>query len=180
MRAAAVHDFIQLIERFQIDHRATPAIDIGGTDKVYLEGEIRANPLKELCPEITFLDKGFNEERIGAHSEESLDFLDKYSIGHLVDKHRLVLCFDVLEHVPNPFLFCEHLIDITRPGGYIYAATVFEWQYHPSPEDYFRFSPTGMTEIFQNTVNASRSKFKPLATDWASDKKGVYMLGQRL
>jgi hypothetical protein len=40
------------------------------------------------------------------------------------------------------------MIFVAKPGGYIYVATVFEWPYHPSPEDYFRFIPAGLRELF--------------------------------
>jgi len=179
MRKSAISDCIRILKHYCVDPSCGEVIDVGGTETVYLDTALARNPLLELSPNLTFLDKGFNVEFIGTKANEVLDFLDSSPISHLQGGFGLVYCFDTLEHVSNPFLFCEHLIYITKPGGYTYVATVFEWPYHPSPEDYFRFSPAGLRELFQSPLNRLRDEFSVLWCDWGSDRKGVALLGQR-
>ena len=108
------------------------------------------------------------------------DFLDPQTIVPLRAGYDLVLSFDTLEHVRDPFLFCEHLIAVAKPGAYLFVATVFDWPYHPAPEDYFRFSPAGLRELFENPRNALTGSFSVLYADWDEDKKGVFLVGRRL
>ena len=180
MRSAAFQDCLQVLKKFGIDPTRGAVIDVGGTETVYLDGVPSPNPLKTLNPHIVFLDKGFNVELLGTAAHEAVDFLDIRAVSRLAGRFDLVFCFDTLEHVPDPFRFCEHLIYITRPGGHIYVATVFEWPYHPSPEDYFRFSPAGLRECFISPRNGLRDQFAILWCDWGSDGKGVALFGQRL
>lgn len=56
---------------------------------------------------------------------------------------------------------------------------VFEWPYHPSPEDYFRFTPAGLRELFLSPLNHLREEIQILWCDWGTDGKGVSLLGRR-
>jgi len=152
---------------------------VGGTDIIYLDNGFAPNPLLEISPKLTFLDKGFNIEHIGGAAEEQVDFLEAETISHLRSRFDLVYCFDTLEHVSNPFLFCEHLVDITRPGGYLYVSTVFQWPYHPSPEDYFRFSPDGLRELFCSPANRLHEEVEVIWCGWESDRRKVMLLARR-
>jgi SAM-dependent methyltransferase len=60
----------------------------------------------------------------------------------------LVICCSVLEHVRRPWQMAENLMQITRPGGALYVAVPWVWRYHAYPDDYFRFSWRGITELF--------------------------------
>ncbi|MEM3433753.1 MAG: FkbM family methyltransferase [Candidatus Methanomethyliaceae archaeon] len=179
MRKSSVEDCIKVLKHFGIDPSQGEAIDVGGTDVVYLDNGFAPNPLLEISPNLTFLDKGFNVKRTGGIVDMLIDFLDAEAITHLKGRFDLVYCFDTLEHVSNPFLFCEHLIDITKPGGYIYVSTVFEWPYHPSPDDYFRFSPDGLKELFCNIANRHHAEVKVIWCGWETDRNKVSLLAQR-
>jgi len=180
MRSAAFQDCLRVFRKFGIDPSRGSAVDVGGTEVVWLDGVPAPNPLKRLNPNLLFLDKGFNVEALGTSADYVVDFLDSATVSSLQCKFDIVFCFDTLEHIPNPFLFCENLIYITKNGGYVYVATVFEWPYHPSPEDYFRFSPSGLRECFTGPANRLREEFLVLCCDWCSDGKGVFLLGQRV
>ena len=109
------------------------------------------NPLLTMIPNIQFFDRGFNADAIATASDVEGDFLLERDVLPLENQFDLVLSFDTLEHVSDPFTFCRNLVRVARPGGHIFLATVFAWEYHPSPEDYFRFSPTGLIESFANS-----------------------------
>ncbi|TLN14024.1 methyltransferase domain-containing protein, partial [bacterium] len=51
------------------------------------------------------------------------------------------VCLNVLEHVQNPFRVFAALFQVMRPGGLLIVETVFAFPYHPSPNDYWRFTP---------------------------------------
>jgi len=179
MRRSAVEDCLVVLEHFGVDLRHAKAIDVGGAEQVNLDGAFIANPIRRVCEDLTLLDGGFSVEKIQTAANTVGDFLEEDTISPLQSRFDLVFTFDTLEHVKNPFLFCEHLVAVTRPGGYVFAATVFSWSYHPAPEDYFRFSPAGLRELFENQCNRYSSDFEVLHSGWGSDKKGVLLLGRR-
>jgi len=183
MRQAAVSDCLRVLEYFGVDSRATPAIDVGGTPEVALQvGRAvtnRRNPLLEVNPEIRFLDRGFNIELLKTRADTVVDFLDEEQIAPLERRFNLVFSFDTLEHVSNPFKFCEHLARIAKPGGFIYVATVFTFAYHPSPEDYYRFSPSGLRQCFTDAANRMAGSTTVVWSGWGSDSYGVSLLAYR-
>lgn len=183
MRMAAVRDCLRVLQHFGVDLAQTPAIDIGGTRSVYLlegtRGRTVENPLLAVNPQLTLLDRGFNAEEFDTGQDETMDFLDPRAIAHLRDRHALVFCFDTLEHVSNPFVFSDHLVQIARPGGFVYVSTVFSWEYHPSPEDYFRYSPVGLRQCFKDGANTSRDGVSIVWCDWESDERAVALLAYK-
>lgn len=172
MRQSAVRILERLLRDRGIDPARVSCLDVGGTRKVWLElsppkppGRVRAailrrlgavftrvrrpyeiteNPLCGRIPGIRFLDSGFNADAIGTDADIAVDFLDESAVAPLEGRFDLVISFDTLEHVRDPRRFCRHLVRAVRPAGHVYVATVFAWPYHPSPEDFFRFSPEGL------------------------------------
>ncbi len=59
----------------------------------------------------------------------------------------VVLCLDTLEHVVNPIRACHEMARITRPGGWALITTVFAFQIHDYPADYWRFTPECMAML---------------------------------
>ena len=60
----------------------------------------------------------------------------------------LVISCSVLEHVKKPWMMAEHMSSLLRKGGYLFISVPWVWRYHPYPDDYFRFSPNGVKELF--------------------------------
>jgi SAM-dependent methyltransferase len=129
---------------------------------------ITRNPLLDLLPKIRFLDPGFTAADTGTGLDIKGDMLVESDVARLENRFDLVVSFDTLEHVSDPFLFCRNFVRIAKPGGYLYLATVFSWVYHPSPEDYFRFSPTGLARCFEG-ADAQLLEF-----DWTEKEIGVF------
>jgi len=178
MRQSAVNDCMHVLKHFGVTIDGG-AIDVGGTETVCLDGELGRNPLLDVHPELLLLDEGFTQDVLGTSADASADFLDPAVVCGLEKRFDLAYTFDTLEHVANPFKFAEHLIAVTKPGGHIYVATVFEWMYHPSPEDYFRFSPSGLLELFRSPLNARRDECTVLWYGWGTDPKGTALLARR-
>jgi SAM-dependent methyltransferase len=178
VRQSAVDDCFGVLSHFGVPAGGT-VIDVGGTETVCLDGRPERNPLLERHPGLVLLDGGYTQQALGTTAHTEADFLDGSLIEAIEQAFDLVYCFDTLEHVSNPFLFSQHLLAITKPGGHIYVATVFEWMYHPSPEDYFRFSPSGLRELFRNPLNGLRDECTVLWHGWGTDPKGTALLARR-
>lgn len=52
-----------------------------------------------------------------------------------------IVCLNVVEHVENPFRVFEALRMLLQLHGLLVVSTVFSFPYHPSPRDYWRYSP---------------------------------------
>ena len=65
----------------------------------------------------------------------------------------LVLCTQVLEHCDDPAQAVRELRRVTAPGGRVLASTHGVQVYHPSPQDYWRWTHAGLHRLF--TANAS-------------------------
>lgn len=70
------------------------------------------------------------------------------------------VCLNVIEHVENPFEIFDAIYRIMRPGGLVIISTVFSFPYHPSPRDYWRFSPDCLRML------AAYAGFEVLDCDW--------------
>jgi SAM-dependent methyltransferase len=53
----------------------------------------------------------------------------------------LVLCTEVLEHVPDPLAAVAELRRLCRPGGAIIITTPFAYPLHEEPHDFLRLTP---------------------------------------
>ena len=60
-----------------------------------------------------------------------------------------IFCCSVLEHVEDPFAAMVELSRILRPGGNLILSVPFRYYLHGAPEDYFRFTPFGVTLMAQ-------------------------------
>lgn len=61
----------------------------------------------------------------------------------------LVICEQVLEHVPDPITAVDTLRRLTKPGGLVYISTPFLIRLHPQPGDYWRFTPSGLETLLR-------------------------------
>jgi SAM-dependent methyltransferase len=63
--------------------------------------------------------------------------------------YEVVLCTQLLEHSPDPAGVVRELARVFAAGGRVLAATHGVQVYHPSPEDYWRFTHTGLERLFR-------------------------------
>ncbi len=62
----------------------------------------------------------------------------------------LIICCSVLEHVNKPWIFAENVKKLLKKGGLLYITAPWVWRYHPYPDDYFRYSWRGISQLFEN------------------------------
>lgn len=83
--------------------------------------------------------------------------VDKYDHSSVIDRHDdvqdlgfpdnsfdAVVCWSVLEHVPNPNKAIDEMFRVLKPGGYIWVQLPFLFPYHGAPHDYWRVTPNGL------------------------------------
>ena len=56
----------------------------------------------------------------------------------------------VLEHVADPLIVVAEMVRVLKPGGYIYVSAPFIHPYHASPDDFNRWTISGLKHLFQD------------------------------
>ena len=58
------------------------------------------------------------------------------------------ICMDLLEHTKNPFLVAKNISNSLKPKGILFITVPFVWEIHNYPQDYWRFCPLALDELF--------------------------------
>ena len=62
----------------------------------------------------------------------------------------IILSNQVLEHVDSPDGYLLEALRILKPGGSIILSTHGYWFYHPTPNDYWRWTSAGLRRVIEN------------------------------
>lgn len=106
------------------------------------------------------LDVGSGPERLGKEfinvdvfpfpevdivaNAENLPFRDN-SIDAVVSE-------SLIEHVPDAYKVAQEITRIIKPGGYIYISAPFIHPYHASPDDFNRWTISGLKHLFPDFI----------------------------
>ncbi len=60
----------------------------------------------------------------------------------------MVVTESTLEHIPDAELAIKEICRVVKPGGYVYVSIPFLLPFHASPNDYIRFTNTGLKHKF--------------------------------
>lgn len=73
----------------------------------------------------------------------------------------VVLCLQVLEHVPDPAAAVRELRRAVRPGGRVLLSTHGVYPFHPNPDDLWRWTHTGLDRLFRDNGDWSSITVRP-------------------
>ncbi|MFQ5942222.1 MAG: methyltransferase domain-containing protein [Anaerolineales bacterium] len=62
---------------------------------------------------------------------------------------QLVLSQETMEHIADPFQAVREMGRVLKPDGVLYLQVPFVLGYHPDPEDYWRFTHTGVQRLIE-------------------------------
>ncbi len=83
------------------------------------------------------------------------------------------ILLSVLEHVDDPFWAINQLGFAMAKGGLVIVSVPFNFPYHPSPEDHWRFTPTGLIKLFDGSgcgyYPDGINEWEVLEADWRLD-----------
>ena len=80
--------------------------------------------------------------------------LGNYSFTDMEDsswRFDLVVCTQVLEHVPHFWKAIGGLYQLVRPGGIVIFTVPFAYVFHPFPGDFWRYTPMGVLHLFESS-----------------------------
>jgi ubiquinone/menaquinone biosynthesis C-methylase UbiE len=76
------------------------------------------------------------------------------------ERFDVVLCTQVLEHVPNPDVVLGELARVLKPGGTLWLTAPFFYAPHELPHDYYRYTEQGLRWLVE------RSGLKVVRLEW--------------
>lgn len=72
---------------------------------------------------------------------------DAMSLPFATNLADVVLCTQVLEHVPRPWELMAECFRVLKPGGYLVLSAPFYWPLHEEPWDFFRYTRHGLKSL---------------------------------
>jgi SAM-dependent methyltransferase len=74
---------------------------------------------------------------------------DAQALGIRDAAFEVVLCTEVLEHLPEPQRAIDEIFRVLEPGGELLLTTRFLFPIHDAPHDYFRFTKYGLRHLLR-------------------------------
>jgi len=74
---------------------------------------------------------------------------DAQALGIGDGRFDVVLCTEVLEHLPEPQKAIDEMFRVLKPGGELLLTTRFLFPIHDAPHDYFRYTKYGLRHLLR-------------------------------
>lgn len=71
---------------------------------------------------------------------------DKLEVNKKFD---IILTKDTFEHILNPWEATDNILSLLNDGGLFFCSVPFNWRFHPSPYDGYRYSHQGLKYLFE-------------------------------
>ncbi len=121
----------------EIDTRKDPVlVDFGCGDKPY-EHLIKKHVAQYIGVDL----------RMNPKAERFIDLDSKMDLPDA--SADIVLSNQVLEHVDNPEGYLAEAWRVLKPGGWMILSTHGYWYYHPTPNDYYRWTSAGLKRTIE-------------------------------
>ena len=151
-----------------VDVKGARILDVGAGDRPY-------EPLWSEAEEVVAFDMPGNA-RADLHGS-----IDAIPAGDA--SFDVVLCLQVLEHVPDPAAAIRELRRVVRPGGRVLASTHGVYPFHPNPDDLWRWTHQGLERAFRTNAEWTSVTVRPGAGTAATTAMlvahGVDLLAKR-
>jgi len=95
---------------------------------------------KDYIYESQDFDQVFDQDSRGKHTY----VCDIHSIPVEANRFDVVICTQVLEHLPDPLRAIQELSRVLKPGGELFLTTNLLFPIHGAPYDFFRFTNFGL------------------------------------
>ena len=116
-------------------------IERHASNRLTLDIGAQNGPYASLFPRRVALDvqRGIGVQVIG----------DAQALGVRDASFDVVLCTEVLEHLPEPQRAIDEMFRVLVPGGELVLTTRFLFPIHDAPHDYFRFTKYGLRHLLR-------------------------------
>ncbi|MBF0528719.1 MAG: class I SAM-dependent methyltransferase [Deltaproteobacteria bacterium] len=91
---------------------------------------------------------------------------DAAAIPFANESFDMVICEFMIEHVPDPYIVCQEMARVLKPGGSLYISYPFIHPYHSFPSDYYRFTHMGIERMLSGLQPLSKGPLTGLASRW--------------
>jgi SAM-dependent methyltransferase len=134
-----------ILQYRRIGRRLTPAVPrarlfetfLKNTSGPCLQIAVKDEIGKKFGPNWISVDRFDDRPFVDRHDDvQDLNFPDCSFNG--------IVCWSVLEHVPDPLKAVSELYRVLKPGGLIWVQAPFIFPYHADPHDYWRVTPNGL------------------------------------
>jgi SAM-dependent methyltransferase len=116
----------------------TSVLDVGAGDA----------PYREIFKHARYVTTDWTEsEHPGAHTADLVAPADALPLHD--GSFAVVLCTQVLEHVPEPSAVLAECFRVLEPGGKLALTVPLLWQLHELPHDYYRFTAPGLQYLLR-------------------------------
>jgi SAM-dependent methyltransferase len=132
-----------LVDWLRAQHVAGSVLDVGAGDR----------PYRELFPGAVAFDVPGNPHADLHGSVDAIPVED--------GSFDVVLCLQVLEHVPDPAAAVRELRRVVRSGGRVLASTHGVYPFHPNPDDLWRWTQQGLERLFLTNAEWSSVTVRP-------------------
>jgi len=87
---------------------------------------------------------------LSSHNDKMTIVGDITSKNLKIDKKfDLIISKDTFEHILNPWDATDNILDLLNEGGLFFCSVPFNWRFHPSPYDAYRYSHQGLKYLFE-------------------------------
>lgn len=117
-----------------------------GPGKAVLDLGAGNAPYRELFSHTRYTTSDWSQsEHAGARAADIISSADSLPVARA--SFDLVLCTQVLEHVPDPAAALAECFRILLPGGRVALTVPLLWELHELPHDYFRYTENGLRHL---------------------------------
>jgi len=118
----------------------------GAADKILLDFGCGDMPYKEVIQPKVASYLGIDLE-MNSKADYTIDFDSKTTLPDGAGD--IILSNQVLEHVDSPSGYLKEAYRLLKPNGRLLISTHGYWFYHPTPNDYWRWTSAGLRKIIE-------------------------------